>query len=162
MHRQVQILLFASLTTALGCAGSTTAATPSGVSTSRAAHDQSGSQQDSTVASSTVSAKELDAATLMSIAQQHYTELRSCYETRLKESPELQGMVEVELTIDSKGHIREGRITNDTIGDPELQFCIAQRILGWKFPPHADESLTVQFPFEFAPVLVDEPIKEGS
>ena len=68
--------------------------------------------------------------------------------------------MEVELTIDSNGHIREGRIINDNIGDPDLQFCIAQRILGWKFPPHADESLTIQFPFEFAPILVEGPIQD--
>jgi hypothetical protein len=104
----------------------------------------------------------LNAITLTDIAQLHYMELRSCYEAQLEDNPQLQGMVEVELTIDSNGHIREGRITNDTIGNPDLQFCIAQRILGWKFPPHADESLTIQFPFEFSPVLVDEPIKEGS
>ena len=95
----------------------------------------------------------------MSIARFHYADLRTCYETQLKENPQLQGIVEVELTIDQKGQIREGRITNDTIGHPDLQFCIAQRILGWKFPPHADESLTVQFPFEFSPVLVDGPIQ---
>ena len=104
----------------------------------------------------------LNAITLTDIARLHYMELRSCYEAQLKDNPQLQGMVEVELTIDSNGHIREGRITNDTMGNPDLQFCIAQRILGWKFPPHADESLTIQFPFEFSPVLVDEPVKEGS
>jgi len=102
----------------------------------------------------------LSAEVLTSIAKGHYLELRACYEAELKERPELRGIVEVELTIDSNGHIREGRIINDNIGDPDLQFCIAQRILGWKFPPHADESLTIQFPFEFAPILVEGPIQD--
>jgi len=102
----------------------------------------------------------LSAEVLTNIARGHYLELRTCYEAELKERPELRGIVEVELTIDSNGHIREGRIINDNIGDPDLQFCIAQRILGWKFPPHADESLTIQFPFEFAPIVVDGPIQD--
>lgn len=157
MHSSIQALLLTSLMTAISCA-----ATPRHQS-ARAASSQAsqpgvatGSETPSETRSS---AAELDADTLMGIARFHYADLRSCYETQLKENPQLQGMVEVELTIDSKGQIREGRITNDTIGHPELQFCIAQRILGWKFPPHADESLTVQFPFEFSPVLVDGPVE---
>ena len=151
-------LLFVSLTAAFGCTSTTQSLPGPAASTAQSSSgDASGDAPQQPV----TTAKELDPATLMSIAQGHYAELRACYENQLKDNPQLQGMVEVELTIDQKGQIREGRITQDTIGDPDLQFCIAQRILGWKFPPHADESLTVQFPFEFAPVLIDGPVKDG-
>ena len=153
------LLVLASLSLLLlsGCShttsGGSSAATPG-------SSDAKETSSASAAGDEAPEAQELDAKTLMAIAQGHYLELRSCYETQLKERPELKGLVEVELTIDSNGHIREGRIINDNIGDPDLQFCIAQRILGWKFPPHRDESLTVQFPFEFEPVVVDGPIQD--
>lgn len=62
------------------------------------------------------------------------TELQSCYETRLREVPELGGAMTFEVEIGVGGTVTTVSIKKDTVSDVEVAKCARERILAWRFP----------------------------
>lgn len=92
--------------------------------------------------------------TIRKIVESHFAEIQQCYELQLATTPLLRGMVELELTITQDGTIESGKLLKDSLGSAALNLCLVQKMLDWKFPAHADESVTIQFPFAFSPKAI--------
>ena len=63
--------------------------------------------------------------------------------------PGPEGRLTVEITIGSSGSVREIAVKEDTIGDADVQACVARAVRSWSFPDQ-EHSCTTTFPLAFA------------
>ena len=77
--------------------------------------------------------------------------VKACYEKQLERNPRLSGRVKLQFTILESGRVGSTRILEDTIGDAQVGRCIAGAMKRWRFPKPEGGSVTIAFPFAFAP-----------
>jgi len=77
--------------------------------------------------------------------------IKTCYEKQLRHNGKLAGKVKVQFTIEQSGRVSSANVVEDTVGDPLVGKCIANNILRWRFDRPEGGSVTVAFPFVFAP-----------
>ena len=75
----------------------------------------------------------------------------SLYSRALREQPELQGKVVVQLTIAPSGEITDCRIVSTEINDAELERKLVARIRMFRFEDKDVEAMTTTKPIEFFP-----------
>ena len=75
----------------------------------------------------------------------------SLYSRALREQPELQGKVVVQLTIAPSGEITDCRIVSTEINDAELERKLIARIRMFRFEDKDVEAMTTTKPIEFFP-----------
>ena len=73
------------------------------------------------------------------------------YSRALREQPELQGKVVVQLTIAPSGEVTDVRIISTELGDAELERKLVARIRMFRFEPKDVEAMTTTKPIEFFP-----------
>jgi TonB family protein len=75
----------------------------------------------------------------------------SLYSRALREQPELQGKVVVQLTIAPSGEVTDCRIVSTELGDAELERKLVARIRMFRFEAKDVEAMTTTKPIEFFP-----------
>jgi len=75
----------------------------------------------------------------------------SLYSRALREQPELQGKVVVQLTIAPSGEITDCRIVSTELNDAELERKLVARIRMFRFEAKDVEAMTTTKPIEFFP-----------
>ena len=93
----------------------------------------------------------LDTNSISKVVGRRKGAVKSCYEKQLKRNPKLAGKVKVQFTILESGRVGSTRVMEDTTGDPAVGKCIANAMKRWRFPKPDGGSVTVAFPFVFAP-----------
>src|SRR5262245_18464474 len=73
------------------------------------------------------------------------------YSRALREQPELQGKVVVQLTISPSGEVTDCRIVSTELNDPELERKLVARIRMFRFEDKDVEAMTTTKPIEFFP-----------
>jgi TonB family protein len=73
------------------------------------------------------------------------------YSRALREQPELQGKVVVQLTIAPSGEVTDCRIVSTELNDPELEHKLVARIRMFRFEDKDVEAMTTTKPIEFFP-----------
>ena len=73
------------------------------------------------------------------------------YNRALRERPELQGKLVLELTITPAGDISDCHVISSELNDPELEHKIVARVKLFKFAVKDVETITVRKPIEFFP-----------
>jgi protein TonB len=73
------------------------------------------------------------------------------YSRALREQPELQGKVVVQLTIAPSGEVTDCRIVSTELGDAELERKLVARIRMFRFDARDVEAMTTTKPIEFFP-----------
>jgi TonB family protein len=73
------------------------------------------------------------------------------YSRALREQPELQGKVVVQLTIAPSGEVTDCRIVSTELGDAELERKLVARIRMFRFEAKDVEAMTTTKPIEFFP-----------
>jgi TonB family protein len=73
------------------------------------------------------------------------------YSRALREQPELEGKVVVQLTIAPSGEVTECRIVSTELNDPELERKLVARIRMFRFEDKDVEAMTTTKPIEFFP-----------
>ena len=91
--------------------------------------------------------------------------INRCYvEEGLKRQPDLEGVVEIELTIEATGIVAEARVSSATLDGPgarEVAACIATIARQWRFERGPFEVETVVFPFVLRrKTAVEEPDRQ--
>ena len=86
----------------------------------------------------------------------HYLhEIRGCYNrelNRLEKGDRLEGKVVVSWEIVAQGVAKNVRIKSSTLGNPNVENCIRQRLASWSFPePPVGLTAEVSFPFYLRP-----------
>ncbi len=77
--------------------------------------------------------------------------VKSCYEKELKRNPQLQGKIVMQFTIEESGRVSDVSAKSDSIGEPAVSECIKDAIGRWRFDKPEGGSVTIAFPFIFAP-----------
>jgi len=102
------------------------------------------------VAASPVVQGSLDKDIIRRVIRRHQNEVKYCYERVLVKQPDLAGKVDLKFVIDSAGNVSSSSITKSTIGNAEVEQCVAARAQRWKFPqPTGGGIVVVNYPFVF-------------
>ncbi len=76
--------------------------------------------------------------------------IRHCYEKALQTKPDLQGKVRTKFVIGADGRVLTAAIVDSTMGDGDVDRCIAQRVKRVKFPQvRGGGAVVVTYPFLF-------------
>jgi hypothetical protein len=63
-----------------------------------------------------------------------FSQVRQCYERRLKINPLLEGAVDLNISINTRGKASSVSVTKDTVRDPQMITCIKGVIRSWQLP----------------------------
>jgi hypothetical protein len=93
---------------------------------------------------------QVDRAGLTRVIAQHRSQVRSCYERRLKVNNVLQGRVNVTLRIGRTGAVEQVRV-GGSLRDNEVFACVRRLAQSWTFPAVAGNCADVSVPFNLTP-----------
>lgn len=83
------------------------------------------------------------------VLRQHWSKMRACYERSLAKNEKLEGRVELEFSIDSKGVVVSPRIGNSNLNDPKMVSCLLKDLVQLAFPVPAVAPVLVSLPIRF-------------
>jgi ferric-dicitrate binding protein FerR (iron transport regulator) len=81
------------------------------------------------------------------MVRQRATQIRACYERRLKHDPELAGTVSLRLRVGDAGQVTRVDEEQSTLPDPLVGECLRREAAGWSFAQ--GRNATVVYPFVF-------------
>ncbi len=84
-----------------------------------------------------------------SALRKYQSQLKACYEGRLKQNPNLSGRVLLEIDV-AAGRVGTAAIVENTTGDKELGSCISRRARGWRLPAETEGTFAMPLTFEGA------------
>ena len=87
---------------------------------------------------------------LQGVVDSNRTQIRSCYERRLKTNNVLAGDLKLKIRVAPNGHVTATSVTG-TLRDNEVFGCVRGIASKWTFPPPEKGCAVVQVPFQFAP-----------
>jgi hypothetical protein len=82
-----------------------------------------------------------------SMVRRRATQIRACYERRLKRDPELAGTVSLRLRVGDAGQVTRVDVEQSTLPDPLVADCLRHEAAGWSF--EQGRNSTVVYPFVF-------------
>lgn len=93
----------------------------------------------------------LDKELIRKVIHANRGQIRFCYESQLNRFPKLNGKVAVKFVISPAGTVSTSSVAQSTVGNAELEACVANRVRGWQFPkPKGGGVVIVTYPFIFA------------
>ncbi len=75
------------------------------------------------------------------------SQIKACYDQRLKENPNIAGRVVLEIDV-AGGRVSGARIDQNTTGDSVLGSCLTKRARSWRLPEDVSDTLLLPFTFE--------------
>jgi len=82
-----------------------------------------------------------------SMVRRRSTQIRACYERRLKRDPSLAGTVSLKLRVGDAGQVTRVDVEQSTLPDPLVADCLRHEAAGWSFAQ--GRNATVVYPFVF-------------
>ncbi|HEX4458371.1 MAG TPA: AgmX/PglI C-terminal domain-containing protein [Polyangia bacterium] len=82
-----------------------------------------------------------------SMVYRRATQIRACYERRLKRDPSLAGTVSLRLRVGDAGQVTRVDVEGSTLPDPLVAECLRREAAGWSFSQ--GRNATVVYPFVF-------------
>lgn len=93
----------------------------------------------------------LDKELIRKVIHANRGQIRYCYESQLNRFPKLNGKVAVKFVISPTGSVSASSVAQTTVGNAELEACVAGRVRTWQFPkPKGGGVVIVTYPFIFA------------
>ncbi|MEZ4468540.1 MAG: AgmX/PglI C-terminal domain-containing protein [bacterium] len=93
----------------------------------------------------------LSSASIAQVVGRRKSAIKSCYEKQPAPQQQAGRQVRVQFTIEQSGRVSSVRVVEDTLSDPLVGKCIANAIQRFRFDKPDGGSVTVAFPFVFAP-----------
>ena len=92
----------------------------------------------------------MDPELIRRVVRSHHDQLKYCYDNALTKNPKLTGKVSVRWIITEGGTVASSNVVSSTTNTPDLDRCIAGRVLTWVFPkPKGGGVAVVTYPFVF-------------
>ena len=112
-----------------------------------------GAAPAATSSSSSPSQRRLSRTQIMQTIRRHRSQLRRCHQQRLRQNPELSGVVIVRLVIGANGQVTQVTVQRSTLSDRPTEQCLLRQLRRLRFParPSGAPPLTVNYPFRFSP-----------
>lgn len=89
----------------------------------------------------------IDKEVIRRVIRRHVNEIRFCYEKQLARNPSLAGTVSVSFRISTTGAVDKSEVKSSTLNNPDVESCIATRVLNWVFPAPIGGPVGVTYPF---------------
>lgn len=94
---------------------------------------------------------EIPVAAIRSLIDGNRSQVRACYERRLKVNSILQGSLRLRIKVGADGAVAEAQ-TGGTLRDAEVTACVRKLASSWRFPaPTGGRCAVVEAPFQFEP-----------
>ena len=85
--------------------------------------------------------------------QGHSAEVKKCYEAAKEEKPDLEGIVNIDITIAQNGKVLDSQIRDSTLKFPKVENCINDALKKWTLPQRqVAGNITVGYPFKLIKV----------
>ena len=84
------------------------------------------------------------ATQLRSTVRRYGAQVQSCYEQRLKENPNIEGRLAIEVVVGA-GRVSGVSIDQNTTGDSGLEACVIGKVKRWRFPAELSETVVLPF-----------------
>lgn len=84
------------------------------------------------------------------VVQHHLPQVQSCYERALKQDARLEGVIELQFTLQPDGSATGAHSVANSTGNEGLATCLSHLVESWQFPRPADGPLDFVYPFAFA------------
>jgi len=82
------------------------------------------------------------------VVRRNVRQVRFCYEQGLQSNPSIEGRVVVSWTIDGTGRVQSSNVASTTLGNAQVESCIANAVRRWSFPqPDGGMPVGVNYPF---------------
>lgn len=95
----------------------------------------------------------LDRHVINATIAKYLSQVRACYEDRLRVNPGLEGTVNMDFQIGPSGNLNFSKVKSSSVGDAAVGGCIATKMMGWNFPkPRGGVNVNVNYPFALRPV----------
>lgn len=92
----------------------------------------------------------LDKDTIQRYIRSKMGQIRWCYKNELQKDRDLKGKITVEFVIAPTGKVMGAKIAGSTMGNKEVESCIAQKVAMWRFPASKQGAAAkVRYPFIF-------------
>ncbi len=91
----------------------------------------------------------IDARQVKVFINSRFSQVRACYERRLKLNPMLEGTLDLRIAISPKGKVTGIGVNKDTVGDSTMTGCVKSTIRKWKFPAPEGGRAVFDKPFKF-------------
>ncbi len=88
---------------------------------------------------------QLDSSAVAGVFKRRSSAFRTCYESRLRDKPNLSGKIVIRFTIGEAGRITNIDVASNTTGDSQVGACIVEKVRGMRFDPPKG-SVTFTYP----------------
>ncbi len=90
----------------------------------------------------------LDREVVKNYIRKQLAKIRWCYQKAFQKNPELEGKLTVSFVISPTGSVMSAKVINSSLADKELEGCVEQKIMTWRFPaPQGGGVVKVNYPF---------------
>jgi TonB family protein len=87
---------------------------------------------------------------ILKVVKAHQGAITYCFEKELQRVPGLQGKIVLTWRIDDTGKVTSSKVKSSTMGNANVEDCLARQVRSWKFPaPSGGSQAVVNFPFFF-------------
>lgn len=95
----------------------------------------------------------LDRHVIQATIAKYISQVRACYEERLRHNAELAGTLVMDFEIGPAGRLNFSKVKSSTLADPQVGGCVSKRMMNWEFPkPRGGVNVKVNYPFTLRPV----------
>jgi hypothetical protein len=95
----------------------------------------------------------LDSHVIQATIAKYISQVRACYEERLRHNAELAGTLVMDFEIGPAGRLNFSKVKSSTLADPQVGGCVSKRMMNWEFPkPRGGVNVKVNYPFTLRPV----------
>ncbi|MFN0063857.1 MAG: AgmX/PglI C-terminal domain-containing protein [Myxococcaceae bacterium] len=91
----------------------------------------------------------IDREAVARVINQHFQEVRACYEKALLSEPGLAGKITLEWTIGLTGAVSSARTKSSSLRNASVEGCILRSLKGWQFPTPKGGPVIITYPFIF-------------
>ncbi len=88
---------------------------------------------------------------LMAVVARYAGGIKHCYDTALRDAPDLAGRLVLSVTVEPHGAVSRVRVVGNTISDRRLAECVTAQTKTWKFPRVDGASVAFRCPLVFSP-----------
>ena len=91
----------------------------------------------------------IDAKQVNSFINARFSQVKACYERRLKVNSFLEGKLDLNIGILASGKVNAISVNRDTVRDTQMLACVKNTILGWQFPKPEGGRVVIAKTFNF-------------
>jgi len=91
----------------------------------------------------------IDAKAVNRFMNSRFGQVKACYERRLRINSMLEGKVDLNIGVSTRGTVTSVAVNQDTVRDAQMLSCIKKVIRGWKFPKPEGGRVVIGKTFNF-------------